>query len=729
MSASPVGGIRFGVFEVDLRSGELRKHGIRIKLQDQPFKILAALLEKPGDVVTREELKQRIWGNDTFVDFDHGLSAAVNRLREALGDSVEKPRYVETMARRGYRFIAPVEGRPQPPPDRTVPGRSHRKLVWAAAALFAAGGVALWLARDNPVLPAPRVELLTTFAGTETQPTFSPDGKHVAFAGDGETQDNRDIYVKMVGGATALRLTSDPAVDAFPAWSPDGTQIAFLSNRGLSGLYLVSPLGGPDRKLIDLPITGRPAWSPDGKYLVVSRVYHEQKPEPGDGALFLIPVAGRGEPRPLLVPQSGTRYSHPAVAPSGVLAFASCIGPAGAPACEIQMVALNDGLLPRTAPRRISKQHTWVSGLAWADGNSVIFSAYANTDGVSGWLTYLWRVSVAGREEAKPERLEVAGAGALYPAIDRGSNRLAFSRSVAQADLWRLELKGKPAPFLTSTLRDSNPQFSADGRRIAFESGRSGDEQAIWVANADGTGLAQITKSLCPRSGTPRWSPDGQWLAFDAQGKDGLWDIWVVQPSGGPPRQLTNGAGNNAVPSWSRNGKWVYFVSSRSGRGEIWRLPADAGPVEQITRNGGIVAFESTDGKALYYTKSLSGSEGLYTIPLAGGQEKQVLRDQVIMRSFVVFPDGIYYTTTPLQQSGAGQEAFHAADLFSYLIPYGNQHRYEIRFHEFVSGRSHVVAEIRMPIEQGLSVSPDRSVFLFSAAVPSADLMLIENFR
>jgi DNA-binding winged helix-turn-helix (wHTH) protein len=98
--------LRFGVFEVDLRAGELRKQGMRIKLQEQPFQILAMLLERPGEVVTREDLRRRLWPDDTFVDFDHSLSTAINKIREALGDSAESPRYVETLPRRGYRFIA-----------------------------------------------------------------------------------------------------------------------------------------------------------------------------------------------------------------------------------------------------------------------------------------------------------------------------------------------------------------------------------------------------------------------------------------------------------------------------------------------------------------------------------------------------------------------------------------------------------------------------------------------
>src|SRR5438270_7127505 len=111
--------IRFDVFELDVRAGELRKRGTKIRLQEQPFLVLQALLENPGQVVTREELQKKIWPADTFVDFDHGLHAAVNRLRAALNDSADRPRYVETVARRGYRFIGKLDN-PQPPIS-TVP--------------------------------------------------------------------------------------------------------------------------------------------------------------------------------------------------------------------------------------------------------------------------------------------------------------------------------------------------------------------------------------------------------------------------------------------------------------------------------------------------------------------------------------------------------------------------------------------------------------------------------
>jgi DNA-binding winged helix-turn-helix (wHTH) protein len=132
--------LRFGVFEADLRAGELRKSGVKLRLTGQPFQVLAAILERAGEVVTREELQQKLWAADTFVDFDHGLNTAINRVREVLGDSASSPRYVETLARRGYRFIAPVESelpptRSHPPapschrPQRCIPNSKYRSLT------------------------------------------------------------------------------------------------------------------------------------------------------------------------------------------------------------------------------------------------------------------------------------------------------------------------------------------------------------------------------------------------------------------------------------------------------------------------------------------------------------------------------------------------------------------------------------------------------------------------
>ena len=552
--------------------------------------------------------------------------------------------------------------------------------------------------------PGPNDQLIFArrLTGYEDYPTFSPDGKRVAFSWDGEKGDNFDVYVKTVGNATALRLTSDPASDTLPAWSPDGRQIAFYSLRSGGGIYLVSPEGGPERKLSDLPTDSRPTWTPDGKYLLVAKRYNQTHPATGDGALFLVPVEGEGAPRQILAPPPGMPYRDPAFAPDGrSVAFALCTGPLGSgQRCSLQVADLRAGLVPSGTPRQIIEQSWYILGLAWMpDGSSLIYAG-----SIMEGSQYLWRVNV--RDGKAPERVELAGARVSDPAIDLKSGRLAFSRSSTHANIWKLEPGGKPAPFLTSSARDVNPQYSPDGRRIAFQSSRQGPNVAIWVANADGTGPAQITNIGSPESGTPRWSPDGRWLAFDAVDKARGWDIWVVEASGSSPRQLTHGPADNVMPSWSRDGSWIYFESKRSGRPEIWRMPAGGGTALQVTHNGGYVAFESADGKTLYYTLGESGTEGLYAKLLPDGEEKQVLKDGVARRGFAVFSDGIYY--------------LHRLGLNSY----------EIRFHEFAGGATRVVGKIEGSISYGVAVSPDRKTFLFSKfSDAGSDLMLIENFR
>ena len=351
-------------------------------------------------------------------------------------------------------------------------------------------------------------------------------------------------------------------------------------------------------------------------------------------------------------------------------------------------------------PRQVGRQSWWIYGLVWMpDGASLIYSGSTAEASQS-----LWRENVRNGKE--PERLELAGAGALYPAINFKAGRLTFTRTLRNANIWRLERGGAPTPFLTSSALDRAPQYSPDGRRIAFESSRQVANFAVWVANADGTGAAQITNIGSPWSGTPRWSPDGRWLAFDARGKDGGWDVWVVEASGSSPRQLTHGPADNVVPSWSRDGSSIYFASKRSGRLEIWRIPAGGGTAMQVTRSGGHTAFESTDGKTLYYTLSEDGAEGLYAKLLPDGEERHVLKEGVAARGFAVVSDGVYY----LHARGQGS--------------------YEIRFQEFAGGQTRVIGDIDRGLSFGLAVSPDRKTFLFSKYTDGgSDLMLVENFR
>ncbi len=578
---------------------------------------------------------------------------------------------------------------------------THRRWSWmaAAAALLLAGvGIGLWLTRGREELP-PRVVPLTAFAGNETQPSFSPDGNQVVFAWNGEKQNNWDIYVKMIGSATVLRLTTDATDDLFPAWSPDGRQIAFLKGGERTGLYLISPLGGPERKIAEFDAApGAPAWSPDGKFLVAAKYRQDQDPAPDAGELFLVPVE-TGEPRPFLVPAPGRWYRYPAFSPDGrSLAVDSCGGSTQAPFCDVVLVDLTADFLPRGKPRQLTAAGVYSVGMAWsADGRSLVYSA-----GTTPQYFLLFRLDLAG--DGQPKRLEMASQGATYPAVARKNNRLAFSRWAIDTDVWRLQVGNKPEPLLVSSAADRNAQFSPDGQRVAFASGRSAQSITIWLANADGGGLVQLTRGPEEHHGSPRWSPDGRWIAFDARGKDGRWNIGVVESSGGPSRRLTSGPFSNNVPAWSHDGNWIYFSSDRTGRFEIWRVPSQGGLAEQITRDGGYAVLESPDASTLYYTKG-GGTGPLFCRPLRGGEETQVIK-RVAMRGFAVFEDGIYY----LDSIGPAKS--------------------EICFHEFATRRNRVIGSIDAPLSYGLSVSPDRKTFLFTRyASAGSDLMLIENFR
>ncbi len=158
--------LRFGIFEVDLRTGELRKQGVRIKLQEQPFRVLTALLQQPGNLVTREELRSRIWPSDTFVDFDNNLNTSMNKLREALGDSADNPRFIETLPRRGYRFVAPVgsDVRNQPAIPAARRNIPLLAIVALSVAVAATGGGLLWHFHGRPVLTEKDTVVLGDFA-------------------------------------------------------------------------------------------------------------------------------------------------------------------------------------------------------------------------------------------------------------------------------------------------------------------------------------------------------------------------------------------------------------------------------------------------------------------------------------------------------------------------------------------------------------------------------------
>ena len=368
---------RFGSFELDPASGELRKAGVVLALPEQSLKVLVELLERPGDLVTREQLRQRLWPDGTFVDFEHGLNAVINRLRETLGDSAESPRFIQTVPRRGYRFIAPVEGGIEAlaavpePPARVLETRKRPWMVIGATGIILVVA-ANALLRNSPLVesPSPRVVAVTRLAGRDSGPAFAPDGEQVAFV-----LVRREVrqhgYLRHADGVDELTAADDGSADDLaPSWSPDGRRIAFLRKFGNSArIHLASAVGGPDSKLSDFPvgITGwegdhgaQIAWSPDGRHVVAGR-----DPRFSDGGvpgLYLIPVEG-GEPRGITRPAPPSFDLAPVFSADGRrLAYLACgsIGvflPLLLPdRCAIRMTDVDNAGLPTTAPRTLTTQ-------------------------------------------------------------------------------------------------------------------------------------------------------------------------------------------------------------------------------------------------------------------------------------------------------------------------------------------------------------------------------------
>jgi Tol biopolymer transport system component/DNA-binding winged helix-turn-helix (wHTH) protein len=768
--------IRIGQYDVDPATGEVRHDGETSRLQPQTVSLLLVLVENVGQVVTREELHRRLWP-DTSVDFEDGLHHAIARLREALHDSAQTPRFVETVPRRGYRFIAPVKcvGRETPASARApqieagapaVAGRARgwRRMIVAAAGIasFAAPGgkrvrratgnlcpadrltedltgdpreadetdsraaapaavagwrpprsafvavgaivaalagtATLWPLRRTPP-PRPRLVHLTADR-LATGATFSPDGNQIAFQSMGEGDGRWHVWLKLVGDVETRRLTTGSAPECCPAWSPDGTHIAVVrTSPGSVGIDLVSPVSGSTRRLVGFPVAGPLSWSPDGLWLAAARGRAEDGTTPESGGIHLIPVEG-GEPRAVTFPKPPLSHQFPAFSPDGrQLAFATCNVPEIYPTCDVYVLPLDPQARPQAEARRLTWQRTGIFGLAWTrDSRSIVWGS-----GLEG--NYLWRVSTDGG--SPPEKVELAGYNAYAPSTARSRDRLAFSRTLFDSVIYRLPIGGAPAPFIDSAARDLNAQYSPDGRRIAFASRRSGDRNEIWLVDADGANATRLTRGSARFRGSPRWSPDGRTIAFDAWSDDGQWDIWTIGVDESAPRQVTHDPLKAHLPSFSRDGRWIYFTSHRTGREEVWRVAPTGGPEEQVTRDGGTNAFESLDGRTLFYMRSPNGA--LLARPTPGGAERTVA-GCVNLSSYAVASRGIFYVACNAADARAHSER---------VVHYWNAQ----------TGQDRIVGRFEAPMTLNLAASPDGRTLLYDRSTPAAELMMIENFR
>ena len=662
--------VRFGPYEVDLHTHELWKHGTRLKLVGQPFEILAVLVRRPGQLVTRDELRSQLWPGDTFVDFNHGLNAAVNKLRDALCDSAEDPKYIETLPRRGYRFIAEIESVAAP---RTVQAPAQTARTPAEGYAVAAP------ATDGRVNYEPVGALATGIFGN-----YGGEAGRVAEQGEqrrrfGAAVRRYGVYsaaaVLVVGlglwlfqvleyrprlGLEAneaenrspsifspLTNLSDRTSD--PAFSPDGSRVAFRRVSfvpGTSGIW-VKKIGAEELvQVTNSADDSSPAWSPDGRSIAFSRLFDKKR------AIFEVPASG-GEARPLYMTTLVLDRTRIDWSPDGrTIAFTArgkqgnsaifLLSPYENSARQLSMPQPSEeDWGPSFSPdgnqiafwrsgrvvempseggeiRALTMEFFHVLGSpAWsADGKNIYFA------GLSGNVGGLWRVPVSGGD---PVRIRETAESVWNPAVSKRGFRLAVelmstARSIDEVDVDR---PGQTPRTLITSMGGENAgqQLSPDGKRMAFFSDRTGGLD-IWLCDRNGQNLVQLT--ALGTAGSPQWSPDGREIVFDV-GLERDWRapraLFLIDADGGSPRPLLQDRFSNGRPIWSHDGRWIYFASDRSGDWQVWKIRKTGGAPVQITKEGGFAAQESSDGTYVYYSKTRFDFPEIWRVPTGGGYE------------------------------------------------------------------------------------------------------------
>ena len=615
-----------------MQAGELFRNGAKVRLQGQPFEVLALLLERPGQMVTREELGRRLWPADTFVDFEHGLNAAVNRLREALGDSAEQPRFIETIPRRGYKFIAPVEGTAQrsAPPvaqaDLKLP--RHRlligTLVTVISVILVYAAASSWLVSRR----APRVTASNrlSFSGrvmgispgvTETFPALATDGTRIYFSspkgGMGTTL--RLAYISIIGGEQVFVAGAPFESVELRNISPDGSALLVYGStpgEAESHLWLVPTTGAGPRKLGT--IDGEDgAWSPDGHRFVYAQG-QDMYVADGDGSngRKIITTPGKG---------FWIRWSPDATRIRFTLVDAKTNA-------QTLWECKSDGTDLHRVPLSWENQPQECCGEWTPDGRYFLFRTLRDNR-ADIWLIREARLST---RVYKPSRLTTGPLDSVAAIPSRNGKQLYVIGVQPRYEFRRYDLKTRQfVPYLpgTSALGHSS---SADGQWIAYIEQR-GQDNILWRSKLDGSERLQLT-SPPMLVGWSQWSRDGKQIAFMAKMPDRRWNIYVVPASGGSPRALLPGEHDFADPEWSADGHSLMFgrlpdyMAEASVPKAIYTLSLDTNQVTTLPGSEGlysprwspsgryVVAMPLSEQKLMLFDFAAQSWTDLTTTPL-----------------------------------------------------------------------------------------------------------------
>ena len=554
--------VHFGVFEVDLRAGELRRNGSRVKLQEQPFQVLTLLLERPGEVITREELQKRLWPADTFVDFDHSLNAAVRRLRDALGDSAESPRYVETVARRGYRFVAPVNGaaKIEPPPIR-----KRRWPIALAVGVVLLLGVVIGFHAAKRRFSVPRVGERRLTANPAEVPVLngviSPDGKYLAYS------DNTGFYLRQIDtGETHALTLPDRLNPTSISWFPDSAHLAVSSVAGtepLNGIWEISIMRAASRKLSD--VGGSPSPSPNGKWVAFTT-------DSASGQEIWLMQADGQNPRKL-VGGFETMFGQIAWAPdSSAIAYVNFKYHPGTkdPDAHIESAGVPDGQI-----KALLSTPQLGTSLAWSAAGRLVYSMQElppNQDDYN-----LWSVRIdnhAGRLFGPPARITSDPGGIDHISISTDGKRLALVRQTLQRDVYVSELQANGTKLSTPKLltlderQDFPYDWTPNSKSVVFASDRDGAYH-IFRQDIDKT-TAELLMGGSEDLTGPRLSSDRSsilYLVMPKLGSSAPVRIMRIPINGGPPQFVLQAPGVHNQQC-ARSGSNFCLFSEVSAAGE-----------------------------------------------------------------------------------------------------------------------------------------------------------------
>jgi serine/threonine protein kinase/Tol biopolymer transport system component len=578
-------------------------------------------------------------------------------------------------------------------------------LVGVAAALLVVVTIVVWRFYRTPteaLLPPMEVVPLSGVPpGNQHRAAFSPDGNQLVFDQEADDQfcinhQACGIYLTLVDGEKSLRLTNN-SNDCCPRWAPDGREIAF--SRGSREIDLISPLGGIERRLYAGQINGNFDWSPDGKILAISEGYPDKyKAQITTARIALLSIAD-STTKALTAPLTQFRDLAPAFSPDGsTVAFLR--SSVAFMDTDLFVVSTAGG-----QPKRLTfdgRVGDWQESPAWTqDGREIIFSSSRKG------LPTLWRIPASG---GTPRPVTGVGAHVCCPSISRKGHELIYQNRMVNHNIWRIKLQdqahpqGPPSILISTNGSNLRPDFSADGKKIAFESDRSGYAE-IWTCDSNGMNCGQLT-SLRGMAGTPRWSPDGRHIVFEFH-PGAHTEIYVVDLGGGPPHFIpTVSDADNLAPNWSRDGQWIYFASNGGDGFQLWKVPSHGGSPIQLTRNGGVYGIESADRRFLYYCKLLV--PGIWKMPLSGGEGSRVLDEAggFAWPAWALGRNGIYFLSRHAQPKEA------------------------IKYFELATGKKTTILSLDRPVRWGVTVSPDETSLIYEQEdLYQESLILMKNFR